>query len=57
MAQKKRKLDTAIAAIEEAEHALTAAESADRRKTLHDVIEVFKVKDNWSWTNNYCVDP
>lgn len=56
MAQQKRQLDSAIAAIDQAERALTSDPSADRWKTLHDVIEVFKVKNDWSWTENYYTD-
>ncbi|HEY8314713.1 MAG TPA: MerR family transcriptional regulator [Candidatus Baltobacteraceae bacterium] len=54
--QQKRQLESAIAAIEQAERALDADESADRWKTLRDVMEVFKMRNDWSWTENYYTD-
>lgn len=51
--QKKRRLQSAIDAIENAQSALEADPSADRWKTLRDVIGAFKMKHDWSWTQNY----
>lgn len=53
IAQQKRKLDTAMHAIEQAESTLAADDSADRWKMLRGIIEAMKVEDDWSWTKNY----
>jgi MerR family transcriptional regulator, thiopeptide resistance regulator len=53
IARRKRRLESAIAAIDEAERALSRDESADVWKTLHTVIEVFKVQNDWEWTKKY----
>ncbi len=51
--QQKRHLETAIGAIDEAERALEADPTADRWKTLRDVIEALKMKQDHNWTENY----
>jgi DNA-binding transcriptional MerR regulator len=56
IAQQKRQLESAIEAIEEAERALRDDESADRWKTLRSVMEIFKMQNDWSWTQNYYTD-
>lgn len=53
MEQQKRRLESAIAALKEAERALQADESADRWATLHTIMEIFKMQNDWSWTQNY----
>ena len=56
IAHQKRGLEAAIGAIDEAERALAADPSADRWKTLRDVIEVFKMQHDYDWTKNYYTD-
>jgi len=56
IAQQKRGLEAAIGAIDEAERVLAADPSADRWKTLRDVIEVFKMQNDYNWTENYYTD-
>ena len=56
IAQQKRGLEAAIGAIDEAERVLAADPSADRWKTLRDVIEVFKMQRDSNWTENYYTD-
>ncbi len=51
--REKRRLDLALAAIDEAERALTQAGGADRWHTLRKVIEAFMMENDWSWTQNY----
>jgi DNA-binding transcriptional MerR regulator len=53
VAQQKRKLEAAAAAIEQAEASLTADESADRWKMLRNIIEALKMENDYSWTQNY----
>jgi MerR family transcriptional regulator, thiopeptide resistance regulator len=53
IARQKRRLESALAAIDEAELALTRDEPADLWKTLRTVIEVFKVQNDWEWTQKY----
>lgn len=53
IAQQKRKIDAAAQAIEQAEAALAAHESADRWELLRNIIEALKVENDWSWTQNY----
>lgn len=53
IAQQRRKLATAMQAIEQAESMLAADDSADRWKMLRDIIEALKVENDWSWTANY----
>lgn len=56
IAQQKRKLDAAAQAIEQAESALIADDSADRWKMLRNIIEALKMENDWSWTQNYYSD-
>jgi DNA-binding transcriptional MerR regulator len=51
--RQKRRLESALAAIDEAERAIECDESLDRWKTLQTVIEVFKVQNDWDWAKNY----
>ena len=53
IARQKRRLESALAAIDEVERTLEQDESADRWKALQTVIEVFKMQDDWDWTKNY----
>ncbi len=53
MQQQKGRLESAITALKEAERALAADESADRWATLRTVMEIFKMQNDWSWTQNY----
>jgi MerR family transcriptional regulator, thiopeptide resistance regulator len=56
IAQQKRRLDSALAAIDEAQRALERDSNADLWGTLRTVIEVFKVQNEWDWTKNYYSD-
>ncbi len=51
--RRKRRLESALAAIDEAARALDAGEPADLWATLRDVIEVFEVQNDWEWTKQY----
>ena len=53
IAAQKRRLDSALAAIDEAERALSGDAPIDRWETLRTVIEVFRMQNDWSWTQNY----
>ncbi|MHB8146721.1 MAG: MerR family transcriptional regulator [Vulcanimicrobiaceae bacterium] len=53
IAQQQRQLNIAIAAIDEAERALEHSAPGDRWKTLRTIIEVFKMQQDWSWTDHY----
>jgi DNA-binding transcriptional MerR regulator len=53
IARQKRRLESALAAIDEAERALSRDERADLWETLRTVIEVFKVQNDWEWTQKY----
>lgn len=53
IAAQKRRLDSALAAIDEAERALSGDAPTDRWETLRTVIEVFRMQNDWSWTQNY----
>jgi MerR family transcriptional regulator, thiopeptide resistance regulator len=53
IARQKRRLESALAMIEEAQRALAAGESADRWKILRTVMEVFKMQNDWKWTQEY----
>jgi MerR family transcriptional regulator, thiopeptide resistance regulator len=52
VAQEKRRLEHALAAIEEAERAIQESDS-DRWQTLRNVIGALKMKNDWNWTQNY----
>lgn len=51
--RRKRRLESALTAIDEAERALTRGEPADLWATLRNVIEVFEVQNDWDWTKKY----
>ncbi len=53
VARQQRRLDSALAAIDEAERALARKERLDLWKTLRTVIEAFKMKNDWEWTKQY----
>jgi DNA-binding transcriptional MerR regulator len=53
IARRKRRLELALAAIDEAERALAGNAHADRWQTLHSVIEVFIMQNDWDWTQEY----
>lgn len=53
IAREKRRLDFALAAIDEAECALAECEDAERWQILRKIIEVFMTENDWSWTQNY----
>ncbi len=53
IARRKRRLESAIAAIDEAQRALAADPTADRWSVLRNVIEEFKMQNDWNWTQNY----
>lgn len=53
IAREKRRLDFALAAIDEAERALPECDDAERWQILCKIIEVFMVENDWSWTQNY----
>jgi MerR family transcriptional regulator, thiopeptide resistance regulator len=52
IAREKRRLESALAALDEAERALARDES-DVWGTLRTVIEVFKMQNDWDWTKKY----
>jgi DNA-binding transcriptional MerR regulator len=52
IARQKRRLESALAAIDEAERAL-ADDAADRWQTLRNVIEAFRMQNDYDWTLNY----
>lgn len=51
--RQKRRLESAMTAIDEAERALARDESADVWGTLRSVFEVFRMQNDWEWTKNY----
>jgi MerR family transcriptional regulator, thiopeptide resistance regulator len=51
--RRKRRLDSALAAIDEAERAVAGGETADLWATLRNVIEVFEMQNDWEWTKKY----
>jgi MerR family transcriptional regulator, thiopeptide resistance regulator len=53
VAQEKRRLERALAAIEDAERAIESDEFADRWQTLRTVIGALKMDNDLSWTQNY----
>lgn len=53
IAQQKRRFESAIDAIEEAERALLGGDVADRWGTLRTVMEKFKMSNDSSWTQEY----
>jgi MerR family transcriptional regulator, thiopeptide resistance regulator len=53
IARQKRRLESALQAIDEAQRALEGNGSADLWSTLRTVIEVFKMQNEWDWTKKY----
>jgi DNA-binding transcriptional MerR regulator len=53
IARRKRRLELALAAIDEAERALAGNAHADRWQTLRSVMEVFIMQNDWDWTQKY----
>lgn len=53
IARQKRRLESALTVIEEAQRALAAGASADRWDILRTVMEVFKMQSDWKWTQEY----
>lgn len=53
IARQKQRLESALAAIDEAERALARKAAADRWTTLRTVIEAFRMKNDWEWTQRY----
>lgn len=53
IAKQKRRLESALAAIDRAERALGGNGGTDLWGTLRTVIEVFKMQNEWDWTKNY----
>jgi DNA-binding transcriptional MerR regulator len=53
IARRKRRLESALTAIDEAERALHNGEPADLWATLRNVIEVFEMQNDWEWTKKY----
>ncbi|HVN69895.1 MAG TPA: MerR family transcriptional regulator [Candidatus Binatia bacterium] len=53
IARRKEKLESALAAIDEARRVLLRGEPADFWATLRNVIEVFKVQNDWEWTKKF----
>jgi len=53
LVRRKRRLESALVAIDEAERALAAGKPADLWATLRNVIEVFEVQSDWEWTKKY----
>ena len=53
IARQRRRLDTALAVIERAESALGADSRADRREILRTLMEVFKMQNDFTWTQEY----
>lgn len=53
IARQKQRLELALAAIDEARRALVDGAPADRWEILRNVIEVFKMQNDWQWTQEY----
>ncbi len=53
VARQKRRLESALAAIDEAERALSREEPVDLWTTLRFVMESFKMQNDWEWTQKY----
>jgi DNA-binding transcriptional MerR regulator len=56
IARQRRRLDTALAVIDRAENALTADSQADRREILRTLLEVFKMQNDFGWTQEYYLE-
>ncbi|MFY9718830.1 MAG: MerR family transcriptional regulator [Candidatus Cybelea sp.] len=55
--RQKRRLESALDAIAQAQRALADDETADRWKILRTVMEVFRMQDDWAWTKEYYSQP
>lgn len=53
VSQEKRRLEDALTAIEQAERAIESGTSEERWQTLRTVIGALKMKNDWTWTQNY----
>lgn len=53
VARQKRRLESALAAIDEAERAISREETVDLWSTLRTVMETFKMQNDWEWTQKY----
>jgi MerR family transcriptional regulator, thiopeptide resistance regulator len=53
IARQKRRLESALGALAQAERALGREEPADVWKTLRTVIEAFKMQNDWEWAKRY----
>ncbi len=53
IARRKRRLESALAAIDEAQRALQSDGGTDLWGTLRTIIEAFKMQNDWDWTKNY----
>jgi DNA-binding transcriptional MerR regulator len=53
IAHRKRRLELALTAIDEAERALASNAHADRWQTLRTVMETFIMQSDWDWTQTY----
>ncbi len=51
--RRKRRLESALTVIEEAQRALAAGASGDRWDILRTVMGVFKMQNDWKWTQEY----
>lgn len=53
IAAQRRKLEAVTSALEAAERALSEPAGTDRWKTLCTIIEVFRMNNDWEWTQKY----
>ncbi|HEY6487446.1 MAG TPA: MerR family transcriptional regulator [Candidatus Cybelea sp.] len=53
IARQRRRLDAALGVIERAQNALAADSSADRWEILRTLMEVFKMQNDFKWTQEY----
>lgn len=53
IAREKRRLESALAAIDEAQRLLDGDDGTDRWTILRNVMEVFRMQNDWSWTQEY----
>lgn len=51
--RRKRRLESALVAIDEAQRTLEAGKQIDLWATLRNIIEVFEVQNDWEWTKKY----
>ncbi|HEX3369227.1 MAG TPA: MerR family transcriptional regulator [Candidatus Cybelea sp.] len=56
IARQRRRLDAALAVIERAQNALAADSPADRREILRTLMEVFRMQNDFKWTQEYYSD-